>query len=225
MVSDNLKDVTLRIARCCEKAGRVPGDVCLICVTKEATVEAVREVVASGARILGENRVQSAVAKYHIIGDEVSWHLIGHLQTNKAKEAVRIFSLIHSVDSLRLAQTLDKEAGKLGKVQDVLVQVNVAGESTKFGVPPREAAALVKEIAGYHHLKVQGLMTIAPLSDDPEGARMYFRDLRELRDEMNGKNTAGYGLKHLSMGMTDDFEVAIEEGSTMVRIGRAIFGG
>lgn len=224
MVSDNLKNVTQRIARCCEKCGRHPGDVSLICVTKEASVEASKEALAGGARFLGENRVQSAISKYRIIGDGASWHLIGHLQTNKAKEAVRIFSLIHSVDSAHLAGAINKEAVKIGKVQDVLVQVNVAGEESKFGVSPEKAKDLISELAQFKNIRLQGLMTIAPLVDDPERVRPYFRALRELRDHLNDKRYTINDIRHLSMGMTDDFEVAIEEGSTMVRIGRAIFG-
>lgn len=223
-VADNFKDVTRRIAISCEKSARRPEDVTLIAVTKEASVEAVKEAMASGASDLGENRIQSALEKYKVIGDQVTWHLIGHLQTNKVREAVRIFSLIHSVDSARLALAIEKEALKAGKVQDVLVEVNVSGEETKFGITPPDAPALIKEIGAYPNIKVLGLMTIAPLAPDPEKSRPYFRALRELRDQLNDKRYTINDIRHLSMGMTDDFEVAIEEGATMVRVGRAIFG-
>lgn len=224
MVADNLKNVTRRIATCCEKSGRGLEEILLVSVTKDASVEAAREALDAGERNLGENRIQGALEKYGAIGDSAIWHLIGHLQTNKARDAVRIFSLIHSVDSIRLAQAIDKEAAKIGKVQDILIQVNVAGEVAKFGIRPSEAEGLIKAIAAYPNIRAQGLMTIGPIVDDPEKARPHFRALRELRDDLNRKNAAGYNLRHLSMGMTDDFEVAIEELSTIVRIGRAIFG-
>lgn len=222
MISENLKSVRRRIARCCEKAGRPADGVELVCVTKEADVGRIGEAIGLGVGIVGENRVQSAVEKYKIIGDKARWHLIGHLQTNKVRDAVRIFSLVHSVDSARLAKEIDKEAKRIGKVQDVLIQVNIAGEETKFGIEPDELEGLLKETSSYQNINIKGLMTIAPLADDPEKARPYFRKLRELRDKVNAIRNTQYTI--LSMGMTDDFEVAIEEGSTMVRIGRAIFG-
>jgi len=222
MIADNLSAVTRRIAACCEKTGRPSGCVELVCVTKEASPEQMLEALEAGARIFGENRVQDAAAKHRVIGDRAAWHLVGHLQTNKVKEAVGIFSLIHSVDSVRLAEEIDKQAGKIGKVQDILIQVNTSGENTKFGVTPEAAAGLFKKIILYPNIKVRGLMTIAPEAKDPEAARPYFRALRELRDTIRDTR---YTIHELSMGMTDDFEVAIEEGSTMVRIGRAIFHG
>ncbi len=223
MVSDNLKDVTQRIARCCEKSGRRAEDVSLVCVTKEATIEDAREALSAGAAILGENRLQSAIVKHRAIGDLALWHFIGHLQTNKARDAVKIFSLIHSVDSAYLAEVIDREAGRIGKIQDVLLQVNVSREETKFGVYCEEAAGFVKKFSEYRNIKMCGLMTIAPISGDPENSRPYFRTLRNLKDEINDSLPALYKMRSLSMGMTDDFEVAIEEGSTIVRIGRAIF--
>lgn len=225
MIADNLKYVTQRVAMCCEKTGRRPEDVRLVCVTKTASVEQIREAVAAGARIIGENRVQDALAKHRLIGDAVVWHLIGHLQTNKARDAVRIFSLIHTVDSIRLARAIDREAAALGKIQDVLVQVNISGEDTKFGIAPECLDGLLGEMGELSHIRVGGLMTIAPLVDDPEKVRLVFRALRKLLDASNGPRSAAFAMRELSMGMTDDFEVAVEEGSTLVRAGRAIFGG
>jgi hypothetical protein len=220
MIAGNLKSVTERMAKCCEKTGRPAACVQLITVTKEASIPQIEEAIACGARDLGENRVQDAIIKYRAIGDKVKWHLIGHLQTNKVKDAVRIFSLIHSVDSLKLAQVIDKVAAKLGKRQSVLIQVNVSGEESKFGIPPEETASFLKEASTYPNISMEGLMTIAPETDDPEGARPYFRRLREMRDAIDDGRHA---IRTLSMGMTNDFEVAIEEGSTLVRVGRAIF--
>lgn len=224
MIAENLKSVTQRIARCCEKSGRKPEDVTLICVTKEASVDQAGEVLGLGVRDLGENRVQELAAKHKMIGDRAIWHLVGHLQTNKVRDAVKIASLIHSVDSARLAKEIDKVASKLKKTQDILIQVNTSGEETKFGISPDGIFDLLKEISIYPNITIKGLMTIAPEADDPERARQYFRYLRELKDKINGARIMHYMLETLSMGMTNDFEVAIEEGSTMVRIGRAIFG-
>jgi pyridoxal phosphate enzyme (YggS family) len=216
MISENIKSVTQRIARSCDKTGRPVSEVELICVTKEATVEQMKEALSAGTCIFGENRVHDAVAKHRTVGDKAAWHLIGHLQTNKAKDAVRIFDLIHSVDSVHLAREIDKQAAKLGKIQNILIQVNTSGEASKFGITPEAAIGLLKDIASYPNIRVKGLMTIAPEVEDPETVRPYFRALRELRDKIDGSWS-------LSMGMTNDFEVAIEEGATMVRIGRAIF--
>ena len=216
MIADNLKSVRQRIARCCEKAGRPPEEVELVCVTKEASVDDAAQALALGVKILGENRVQDALIKYKVIGDRATWHLIGHLQTNKVKDAVRIFSLIHSVDSARLAEEIDKSAAKIGKVQDVLIQVNISDEATKFGLAADKVSDFLKEVSVYRNINIKGLMTIAPEVSDPEKARPYFRMLRELKSRIDKTYI-------LSMGMTNDFEVAIEEGSEMVRIGRAIF--
>ena len=216
MIDDNLKSVRQRIATCCEASGRRPDEVKLIAVTKEASVEDIGRVLSLGVKDIGENRVQDAAVKHRAIGDAASWHMIGHLQTNKAKDAVSIFSLIHSLDSEHLAEAIDKEAMKIGKVQDVLVQVNISGELSKFGIEPDDAAEFIKKVSFYKNIRVRGLMTIAPETKDSEAARKFFRSLRQLRDRIGG-------LQELSMGMTGDFEAAIEEGATMLRIGRAIF--
>jgi len=222
MIADNIKDVTLRISRCCEKAGRPASSVKLICVTKEADICRMEEVIGLGFKDLGENRIQDAIVKYRSIGNRAAWHLVGHLQTNKVKDAVMIFSLIHSVDSQRLAKEISQEARKIGKVQDILIQINTSGEESKFGIAPCEAADFFKEVSLYPNISILGLMTIAPEVDDPQNARPCFRRLRELRDKLKNLQLTTYNLQ-LSMGMTNDFEVAIEEGATMVRIGRAIF--
>lgn len=223
MIADNLRSVTQRLTRCCEKIGASCGDVVLVCVTKEASIDQVRELIGLGQHMIGENRVQDAVIKHRSIRDEAVWHMVGHLQTNKVRDAVKIFSLIHSVDSVRLAKEVDSHSKKSNKVQDMLIQVNTSGEASKFGVAPDEAVDLVREISELSNIRVKGLMTIAPEAEDPELARPCFRKLRELRNKINSIRSMPYTMQILSMGMTDDFEVAIEEGSNMVRIGRAIF--
>ena len=198
----------------------------LVAVTKTFPVEAIRSAAAAGQRVFGENRVQEGVAKIFKLRDElpeVQWHLIGHLQTNKVKAAVQVFSLIESVDSLRLASRLDRYAGAAGKRLPILLEVNVAGEASKSGFAPDGLPLVVGQILGLPNLEVSGLMTVAPLVSDPEDARWVFRSLRALRERLR----AQFPLEEfpeLSMGMSDDFEVAVEEGATMVRIGRALFG-
>lgn len=221
MIADNLKVVTQRISRSCEKSRRPADSVKLVCVTKEADIPEIEEILALGVKDIGENRMQDAMAKYRAIGGRAIWHLIGHLQTNKVKDAVRVFSLIHSVDSLRLAEIIDREAKKVNKIQDILIQVNTSGEESKFGISTNEVRPFFEKAVLYPNINISGLMTMAPEVDDPEKARPYFRKLRELRDELNAILNTRYAI--LSMGMTNDFEVAIEEGSTIVRIGRAIF--
>jgi len=221
MIADNIRFVTQRIAKCCDKIGRSPDSVQLVCVTKEASVDEMKQAADAGAKVFGENRVQDALAKYRAIGDIAEWHLIGHLQTNKVKDVVGVFSLIHSVDSLRLVKAIDVEASRIGAPQKILVQVNISGEASKFGIKPEDAISFLKETALYPNIIVKGLMTIAPEVEDPEAVRPYFRALKELLGEINAALSTKY--ETLSMGMTDDFEIAIEEGSNIVRIGRAIF--
>ncbi|MDD5174367.1 MAG: YggS family pyridoxal phosphate-dependent enzyme [Candidatus Omnitrophica bacterium] len=222
MITDNLKSVTQRISRSCEKSGRPADAVKLVCVTKEAGLAEIEEALAQGVKDIGENRVQDALVKYKAIGGRAIWHLIGHLQTNKVRDAVEIASLIHSVDSMRLAEAIDKEAKKIGKIQDILIQVNVSGEESKFGISCDEARPFFEKAALYPNINVSGLMTIAPEVENPEDTRPYFRKLRELRDKLQDSQLSTINYQ-LSMGMTNDFEVAIEEGSTMIRVGRAIF--
>ena len=223
MIAENLKAVTQRISRSCEKCGRSADAVKLVCVTKEADLAEIEEVLALDVKDIGENRVQDAMVKYRAIGGRAVWHLIGHLQTNKVRDAVMISSLIHSVDSLRLAEAIDREAKRIGKVQDVLIQVNTSGQESKFGISRDEVRPFFEKAALCPNINITGLMTMAPEVDDPEKARPCFRKLRELRDEFNEIRNTKYEIRILSMGMTNDFEVAIEEGSTMIRVGRAIF--
>jgi pyridoxal phosphate enzyme (YggS family) len=218
VLRDNLTQVRERIRQACERAGRDPGSVTLVAVTKGLPVETIREAAALGITDVGENRVQEAAAKIDgWSGGALRWHLIGHLQRNKAKDAVELFGAIHSVDSLALADELERQAAKRARSLDVFVQVNVSGETTKFGCRPEEASALARHLAGQPHLRLKGFMTMAPFGADPELARPAFRELRLLRDTIQAS-----GL--LSMGMSHDFEVAIEEGADLVRIGTAIFG-
>ena len=222
MIAENLKAVTQRISRSCEKSGRLTDSVKLVCVTKEADLAEIEEVLALGVKDIGENRVQDTLVKYRAIGGRAIWHLIGHLQTNKVRDAVGISSLIHSVDSLRLAEAIDREAKRIDKVQDVLIQVNTSGEASKFGISRDEVRPFFEKAALYPNISISGLMTIAPEVEDPEETRPSFRRLRELRDELQDLQLSTINYQ-LSMGMTNDFEVAIEEGSTMIRVGRAIF--
>lgn len=223
-IADNLKTVTDRIVSAAKSSGRDLSSVKLVVVTKTVGVDRIREAVDAGASILGENRVQEAKEKIEKLGPMASWHLIGHLQTNKAKYAVKLFYLIHSVDSFELAKEIDKQAAKIGKVQDVLIEVSISGEASKAGVAPENAAALIKDAVKLKNISIKGLMTIPPFSDSPEDSRPYFKKLRELSESVARENIPGVSMKELSMGMSGDFEVAIEEGSTMVRVGTAIFG-
>jgi len=216
MVKENIRRVLTQVEEAAKKSGRSPGAVKLIVVTKEASFEKMREAVEAGITDVGENRVKDVAAKMKLFDSHIlTWHMIGHLQSNKAKEAIKSFSLIHSVDSLRLAYIIDKEADKAGKVQDILIEVNVSGEEGKFGIKPENLTNFLKEVKSLRHVKVLGLMTMAPFTDSPETVRPYFKKLKEFANMHN--------LKELSMGMTQDFEVAVEEGATMVRVGSAIF--
>jgi PLP dependent protein len=209
--------VRARIAAACARSGRDPREVTLVAVTKGRDPETVRRVLLErGHRVLGENRLQEWRDKHERLPADVTWHLVGHLQRNKVRFC-RPFALIHSLDSLRLAQALDAEGERHGHVFTVLIQVNVAGEASKFGLPPREVPALLGAVSALRHVHVEGLMTIAPYLDDPEGARPVFREARELRDRL--------GLRALSMGMSGDLDVAVEEGATLVRVGSALFEG
>ncbi len=212
------------ISSAAERAGREPSSVRLVVVTKTVDAARIREAVAAGAVILGENRVQEAKEKIESLGGIASWHLIGRLQSNKAKYAVKLFDLIHSVDSLALAQEINKQAGKIGKVQDVLIEVSIAGEEQKAGVALENTAALIRDAANLNNISIRGLMTIPPLLDDPEVVRPYFRKLRELATSIAHENIPRVSMNEISMGMSGDFAAAIEEGATMVRVGTAIFG-
>jgi pyridoxal phosphate enzyme (YggS family) len=223
-VPENFEMVMNRIAAAAKRAERTPSSVRLVTVTKTVGHDLIRQAVSAGAAILGENRVQEAKEKIAVLGNIAHWHLIGHLQTNKAKYAVRLFDLIHSVDNLVLAKELDRQAAKTGKVQDILIEVNIAGEESKAGMAVKGAPALVREIAQLKHLQVRGLMTMPPYSENAEDSRPYFRSLRKLAEAIAQENIPGVSLHEMSMGMSGDFEVAIEEGATLVRVGAAIFG-
>ena len=221
----NLKAVQQRIAETCIRCGRDPGAVRLVCVTKTMSAESVRLAIQAGAVLFGENYIQEARQKCETLATyPVSWHFIGHLQTNKARYAVKLFDLIHTVDSLRLAAELDREARKIGKVQKILIQVNIGKEASKSGVDAESAETLLQSLSVFPNISVRGLMVIPPFFDEPERVRPYFRGLCELRDSLDKPDISGIGLNELSMGMTGDFEAAIEEGATLVRIGTAIFG-
>jgi pyridoxal phosphate enzyme (YggS family) len=223
-VSENFKIVMDRIASAAKRAGRDPSSVRLVVVTKTVDCGRIAEAVAAGAAILGENRVQEAKEKIEALGKIASWHLIGHLQTNKAKYAVRLFELIHSVDNLELAAEIDRQAAKIGKVQDILIEVNIAGEASKAGMAVKGAPALVREAARLKNISIRGLMTMPPYSENPEDSRPYFTVLRELAETIAKEKIPSISMQELSMGMSGDFKVAIEEGATLVRVGTAIFG-
>ncbi|RLA84968.1 MAG: YggS family pyridoxal phosphate-dependent enzyme [Deltaproteobacteria bacterium] len=220
-VRENLRRVREGIAEAALRSGRRPEEVKLIGATKGVPPERILEAVEAGLDTIGENYVQEAQRKYEVIGDRVKWHMIGRLQSNKAKHAVRLFEVIHSLSSLKLAQELQKRAQKEGRRIRVLVQVNLSGEETKAGVSPEGLPELIRAAVGMPNLEVLGLMTMPPYSEDPEDSRPFFRRLRELRDRLA---EGGIILRELSMGMSNDYKVAVEEGATMVRIGTAIFG-
>ena len=223
-VRENILRIRERIAEAALRADRDPGGVRLMAVTKTFRDEPIREAIEAGVDIIGENYVQEAKRKIEQMGKNVEWHLIGHLQTNKAKDAVRLFDMIHSVNRLSLAEELNRRAATVGTICRVLIEVNLGGEQSKSGAAPEEAPALIRTVAAMPHLSIRGLMTMAPWYDDPEKARPCFSGLRALRDRMAAEGIPNVLLQELSMGMTDDFEVAVEEGATIVRIGRAIFG-
>jgi pyridoxal phosphate enzyme (YggS family) len=221
-IAGRLADVRDRIASACAKAGRDPRSVRLVAVSKTVPAAGVAEAMAAGQTLFGENRVQEALAKMSVAGPSATWHLVGHLQKNKAKQAAGCFALIHGIDDGELARELDRRAEARGMTQPVLVQANLAGEATKRGADTEGLLPLLTAVAAFPHLDLCGLMIIPPPVTDPEASRPWFRRLRDLRDR--AVERLARPLPELSMGMTDDFEVAIEEGATLVRVGRAIFG-
>ncbi len=221
MVKDNVARVRERIAKVCSRVNRDSFEVKIVAVSKGRGVRDIKEAVSSGLTDIGENRIQEALGKYNTLGNEsfgssIKWHMIGHLQTNKVKDAVKIFDLIHSVDSLALAQEIDKRAARINKIQNILIEIKTSPEATKFGLDPDKAIETIKDISKLQNIEIKGLMTVAPLVSQPEEARPYFKKLRQLRESIN----ISYKL---SMGMTDDFEVALEEGADIIRLGRGIF--
>ena len=224
MLKENLQEVEERIAAACMRAGRRREDVTLIAVSKTKPVDMLREAYDLGIRVFGENKVQELTEKYDRLPEDIRWHMIGHLQTNKVKYIVGKTELIHSVDSLKLAEMIEKESQKHGCVTDILVEVNVAEEESKFGLRMEEVIPFIEKIVQYPHINVRGLMTIAPFVENPEENRTIFADLHKLYVDIKEKNIDNDTVSILSMGMTNDYEVAIEEGATMVRIGTGIFG-
>ena len=224
MVTENLKIVEEKIAKACERAKRDRSEVTLIAVSKTKPEVMIEEAYAAGQRDFGENKVQEICRKKELLPEDIRWHMIGHLQRNKVHQVVNKACLIHSVDSLRLAETISHEAEKKEVEVPVLVEVNVAQEESKFGVTTEETISLVEEIAKLPHIQVRGLMTIAPFVEDPEENRGIFRKLKQLSVDIAAKNINNVNMSVLSMGMTNDYEVAIEEGATMVRVGTGIFG-
>ncbi len=223
-IKQNIQIVEEKITAAAERAGRKREDVLLLAVSKTKPVEVIREAVACGLTSLGENKVQEIMEKYEPMGDGVHWHLIGHLQTNKVKYIIDKVDMIHSVESLRLAEEINKRAAAKSLVMDVLVEVNMAEEESKFGIQPERVEEFLHQIALLPHIRVRGLMTVAPFVENPEENRVYFRKMRELLVDMNQKKIDNINMDVLSMGMTGDYEVAIEEGATIVRVGTGIFG-
>ena len=224
MIKENLEFVENRISEACKRVGRDRSEVTLIAVSKTKPVSDIRQAMDCGIRVFGENKVQEIRDKHAEITENLDWHMIGHLQANKVKYLPGIVCMIHSVDNEKLALEIEKQFSKASLVADVLIEVNMAGEDTKFGIAPDEALEFVKSISGLKHLNIRGLMTIAPYTDDPESNRVYFKGLRDLKDKINAENIDGVHMDTLSMGMTGDYEVAIEEGATFVRVGTGIFG-
>lgn len=224
MLSDNLKQVQNNIKVACERAGRNPEEVKLIAVSKTKPVEMLKEVYETGIRDFGENYVQELVDKIEVLPDDIKWNMIGHLQRNKVKYIVGKVSMIHSVDSLRLAQEISKESVKKNVITDILIEVNVAQEENKFGIKVEDAENFIRKISDLPSIKIRGFMTSAPYVQNPEDNRCYFKQLKQLLVDINAKNIDNISMDTLSMGMTNDYIVAVEEGATMVRVGTAIFG-
>ena len=225
-IADNLQNIRQRIARAAVVSGRAPGDVKLLAISKSFPIDRISEAIAAGQRRFGENRVQEAEQKISHFREfpDIEWHLVGHLQTNKARRAAQLFKVIHSLDSIRLAEKLTQAGLELGNVVSVLLEVNLAKEQTKSGADRSEVREIVAASAQFPGIRLDGLMTIPPFSEDPGAARPFFAELRGLRDQLEEEHPGCLGERQLSMGMSRDFEVAIEEGATLVRIGTAIFG-
>jgi len=225
-IKENLDTINRQILETADKCNRQPEKIQLIAVSKRKNAKTIIEAIKAGAKHFGENYIQEAVEKIDIIADDsITWHFIGHLQSNKARFAVQYFEYIHTVDKLKLAKEINKQAKKIDKIQKILVQVNIGEEITKSGARIENAIKLVEKIKDFDNISVQGLMCMPPYFTDPEKARIYFKQLLEIQKEIMNKNFDNVAMTHLSMGMSNDFKVAIEEGSTMVRVGTSIFGG
>ena len=224
MLRDNLYEVEERIQEACRRAGRDRSEVTLVAVSKTKPAEMLREAYDLGVRVFGENKVQEIREKYEVLPKDIEWHMIGHLQTNKVKYIVDKVRLIHSVDSFKLAEVIEKEAEKHGRTVDVLLEVNVAEEASKFGLKTSDVLPMAEKISQLPHVNLRGLMTIAPFVENPEKNRAIFANLHDLYVDIKEKNIDNGTVSILSMGMTNDYEVAVEEGATMVRVGTGIFG-
>ncbi len=224
MVKENLKVVESKIADACKRAGRNRSEVTLIAVSKTKPVEMMQEAIEYGIHTFGENKVQEMLSKQETLTQPLFWHLIGHLQRNKVRQIVGRTARIHSVDSIRLAKQIQTEFEKQNKIADILIEVNMAKEESKYGFMPEETEQAIREIAAMPNIKIHGLMTIAPFVENPEENRIHFRNLKKLLVDINQKNIDNVNMNELSMGMTGDYEVAIEEGATFVRVGTGIFG-
>ena len=224
-IKDNFNRVNKQIVDAVMSCGRKPDTIQLIAVSKRKSVKMIMEGIQAGAKHFGENYIQEAIEKIDVIGkNRICWHFIGHLQSNKAKFAVKYFEYIHTVDTLKLAKSIDKQAKKIDKIQKILVQVNIGKEETKSGTRIEETIELIKQISTFENLSLQGLMCMPPYFSDPEKARIYFKQLGLLKEKIMARKLGNVTMEHLSMGMSNDFKVAIEEGSTMVRVGTSIFG-
>ncbi|NOU95389.1 YggS family pyridoxal phosphate-dependent enzyme [Paenibacillus sp. LMG 31456] len=224
LLTHNIQHVEDKVSRACARAGRDRNDVQIIAVTKYVSVQTTGQVLQQGLRHIGENRWQDAEPKWETFKDQGIWHFIGHLQTNKVKDVIGKFAYIHSLDRLSLAKEINKKAAALGIQVECFIQLNISGEETKYGMPPEELSSFIEELQALKQIRIIGLMTMAPYEEEPELTRPVFRRLRELRDELNQKQSLGYEIPHLSMGMSGDFEVAIEEGATWVRLGSILVG-
>lgn len=223
-IAENLSRIKERMAEASIRSGREPSSVKLVGVTKTVDLDRIKEAVSAGLQILGENYVQEARDKIKELKDRVSWHFVGRLQTNKAKYAVKLFDMIQTVDSFRLAQELNRRAQPLGRTVPIIIQVNLASEVSKGGVEPSECLSLIRQVSMLENLQIRGLMTMPPFFDQPERARPYFAQLREMSQKIADAQVAGVEMNELSMGMSGDFEAAIQEGATLIRVGTAIFG-
>lgn len=223
-IQSAIKDVTERISTACKRAGRNPEEVTLIAVSKTMPVEAIREAMESGMIEFGENRPQELRDKQVEITEPLHWHMIGSLQTNKLKYVIGKTVLIHSVDSVHLAQAIQEMSEKKGLVTDILLEINIAGEESKHGISPEELESTVRALAAFSNIRIRGLMTVAPYTENAEENRIYFRQMKQLMVDINSKNIDNVNMDILSMGMTGDYEIAIEEGATHVRVGTGIFG-
>lgn len=221
-VEERVAAIQERVRAACVRCGREPAEVGIVAVAKRYGPDAVTGVAACGLTVFGENRIQEAKQKIPLCPGHLEWHLVGHLQSNKVRDAISLFHMIHSVDSLRLLETVDRLCGEAGKRLPVCLQVNVSGEGSKFGMDPTEVAPTLEAATAFMNVEVEGLMTMPPFTEDPEGSRPVFRRLRDVRDEV--RDRTGVALEALSMGMSNDFDVAIEEGATWIRVGTLLFG-